>query len=317
MTALTDGLTFDLPNFVGELYHTTPTITPFLSMIGGETGGVPLYAKEFGWQTDTNPAAAQPDIVEFDEPVYDERARADVVQVPQIFQYGFRVSYTKMATPDQLGSGGASPATPAQASILGNQPVRSELQHQGMLKAMRAARDMEYTFLNGVFVHPNSNASARRTRGVITATTTNAVAASSAALSKTHIDSVLRAMADAGAPMTNVVLFANSLNKQRISEAYGYAPENRNVGGVNIKQIETDFAIVGVVYDRFVPAATVAAIDVAYCRPRHLLVPDKGFLFAEPMAKTHAGEQYQLYGEAAIEYGPEQWHGKITGLATT
>ena len=38
------GDSYDLPNYVGELFNITPNDTPFLSAIGGMTGGksVPL-----------------------------------------------------------------------------------------------------------------------------------------------------------------------------------------------------------------------------------------------------------------------------------
>ena len=45
-------------------------------------------------------------------------------------------------------------------------------------------------------------------------------------------------MYDAGANFSNVVLWTGSTQKQIITDIYAYAPEDRNVGGVNIKQIE-------------------------------------------------------------------------------
>jgi hypothetical protein len=50
--------------------------------------------------------------------------------------------------------------------------------------------------------------------------------------------------------------------------------------------------------------------------PVFLLVPDKGFLFVEPLAKTGASEESQIYGEVGLEYGVEKHHGKIINLAT-
>ena len=41
------GTTFNLPNFVGELFGITPEDTPFLSAIGGLTGGKSVAAKRF------------------------------------------------------------------------------------------------------------------------------------------------------------------------------------------------------------------------------------------------------------------------------
>ena len=37
----------------------------------------------------------------------------------------------------------------------------------------------------------------------------------------------------------------------------------------------------------------------------------------EPLAKTGAGEKYQIFGQIGLDYGAEFLHGKITGLATT
>ena len=317
MAPITSGLTCDLPNFVGPLFKLTPADTPFLSMIGGLTGGRSTNAKEFTWQTVDNAAASQPNILEGDAPVYAQRVRTDVKNVVQIFQYGWQVSYTKLAAWGQLGSGGATPTISPKASILGDQPVRDELSFQAMLKVERAARDVDYTFLDGTFQDPNDNSAARKTRGILSAITTNVVAAGGAALSDTHVDQLLRTMWTNGAPFRNPVIFCNAFQKQAITALYGYAPESRNVGGLNIRQIETDFAVLGIVIDRHMPNDTILVADLSVCAPVFLAIPGKGHFFIEEMARTGAAIQYQLYGEIGLEYGPEQWHGKISGLATS
>jgi hypothetical protein len=124
-------------------------------------------------------------------------------------------------------------------------------------------------------------------------------------------------MADNGAMWMEPVIFANSLQKQRITDIYAYAPESRNVGGVNISQIETDFAQLGVVYDRHMPTDEVYIIDVAMLRPRFLTIPGKGHFFMEPLARTGSSVRAQLYGEIGLEYGPDIAHGSITGLTTS
>lgn len=304
------GHTFNLPNFVGELYKVTPADTPFLSMIGGLSGGRSVTSKQFTWQTVDNTATSQiTGIVEGADPSYEERSRSEVSNVVQIFQYGFQTSYTKQAAVGQLG--------PSAISILGIQPVQDEMGFQAMLKLERAARDVEWHFLQGTYQLPADNTTGRQTRGILTAITTNSTNASSATLSKAMVDSTLKAMADAGAPMREVVVFVNSHNKQVLSSIYGYAPMDRNVGGVNINTIETDFARLGVVYDRFMPAASVLFADVSVCNPAFLAIPGKGHFFVEPLAKSGAADKWQLYGEIGLEYGPEQWHGKIINTATS
>ena len=302
--------TFDLPNFVGPLFGLTPTETPFLSMIGGLTGGMETRAKEFTWQTYDLANAAQPAILEAAVPTSAQRARSEVSNVVQIFQYGVDISYTKLAAVDQLG--------PSATTVLGNQPVRNEMDWQLQLKIEQAARDVEYSFLNGAYQLPTDNTTARKTRGILAAISTNAVDAGTAApLTDTLINTLLRTMFDNGAAFRNPVIFVNSFQKQALSSIYAYAPESRNVGGVNIQMIETDFAPLGVVLDRHMPAGVLGVFDVSVCAPRFLAIPGKGHFFTEPMAKTKASDESQLYGEIGLEYGPETWHGKIVDLATS
>jgi hypothetical protein len=300
--------TFNLPNYRGELYHLTPFDTPLTAMIGGLTGGKSNASKEDVWETDDNAAAAQTAVVEGADPEYLERDRAEVSNVKQIYQYGFSATYTKQGAYGNFASD--------SLDLDVSNPVTDEISHQRTLKMRRMARDVEYTFLNGVYAKPATNATARKTRGAKNFITTNTVAAGTADLSKAHIDELLRGMADDGAPFDMPVLFANSFNRQQISNIYGYAPESRSVGGLSINQIETDFAVFGVVYDRFMPADEVFLLDVAHITPTHMSIPGKGDVFVEPLAQTGAAWNFQLYAEIGLEYGPELWHGSITGLTT-
>lgn len=301
------GTTFGLPNFLGELFKVTPTETPFLSMIGGISGGKSTTSKQFTWQTvDNNAASDSQAALEGADPVFENRTRSEVFNVVQIFQYGFELSYTKQAATGNLSG----------QAIIGNQPVQDEKSFQLQLKLERAARDVDSSFISGTYAFPADNDTARKTRGILAATTTNAVAAGAADLSKAMIDELMRDMVDSGAPMRSVVAFANSFNRQAFSNIYAYAPEDRTYGGVSIKSVLTDFTEFGIAYERQMPAATVGFIDVSLCSPVALKIPNKGHFFAEPLAKSGASDKYQLYGEIGLEYGPELWHGKITGTTT-
>jgi hypothetical protein len=301
------GTTFNLPNYVGELFNITPADTTFLSMIGGLTGGRSVRSKSFTWQTVDNAAAAQPSVLEGADATFAERTRSEVENVVQIFQEGVEVSYTKQAATGQLDG----------QSIIGNQPVDDEVDFQVRLKLEQMARDIEYSFLQGTYAKPADNLTARKTRGLLSAITSNTVAAATTDLAKSQIDELLREMYASGAPFRNVVIFANALQKQRLSNIYGYAPEDRNIGGVNVQQIETDFGRLGVTLNRFMPAAQLLFAEVSVCRPVFLEVPGKGFLFREPLSKSGSADKEQIYGEIGLEYGPEQWHGSITGLTTS
>ena len=300
------GTTFNLPNYVGELFFTTPEATPFLSMIGGLTGGIGHEATEVSWQGIDNAAAQQPDILEAADATFAERSRANFSNIMQIFQYGVNLSYSKQAAVGNISG----------VSILGSQPVQNERVVQRRLKLQQAARDIEFSMLQGAYQKPIDNTTARRMRGLKNAITTNAVAASGARANREHFQALWKAMADSGAKFENVVLLANAFNRQRISEVYAYAPESRTVGGFSISQIETDFTSVGVAYVRNMPVDEIYAVELSVCKPRIMAIPDKGFLFFEPLGKSGSSDKEQLYGEVTLEYGPEQWHGKITGLAS-
>ena len=302
--------TFNLDNFVGELFHLTPRETPFLSMIGGLTGGVRTKSPVFTWQTDDNAAAAQPAILEGASVTAGERTRTEVANNVQIHQEKIEISYRKLAATGQLGG----------EAIVGNQPVQDEAARQRDLKLAKIARDVEFSFLQGTRQVPVDNTTAYKTGGLSTSITTTSNAAAAAQLSKTLIDDLFQDMFDQGAKFDIPVLIVNGYQKRKLSEIYGYAPESRNVGGVNITQIETDFAgLVGVVLDRHQPAANVACVDVSVCAPV-ILADDTGnapapFAFEE-LARTGSAIVEQCYGEIGLHYGPERWHGQITGLAT-
>ena len=302
------ALTYNLPNFVGELFNLTPADTPFKNL-AARNGVRRVASKVFSWQTVDNPAPAQPEIVEGADPVYEERTRVEVHNVTQIFQYGVDISYTKLATYQQV----ADDATP----WLGPQPVTNELEFQQALKLDRCSEDMEVSFLTGTFQNPSDNTAGRRTRGILTAVTSNVVDASGATLGKEHIDELLRKMAGNRARFLRPVIFGNAYQVQQINELYGFAPESRDVGGINIEVIINPLVgRMGVVYNRHMPADTLLIADMAFPRPVVTPIPGKGELFLEPKPATGASVRSMLYGEWGLEYGPEQYHGKITGLDT-
>lgn len=162
VTAL--GTTYNLPNYTGILYQLTPQDTPFFSAVGGLTGGGQSTDTEFEWQTFDLRAAAQPAVLEGqDAPTEQERVRAQVKNVTQIFQETIGISYTKQAAVGRKG-GLANEAV---------NPVRNELdwQTEQMLKQM--ARDVNYSFINGAYQLPVDNTTARKTRGLLAAITSN------------------------------------------------------------------------------------------------------------------------------------------------
>lgn len=318
--------TFNLPNYVGELFLVGNNRTPFLTMIGGlSSGGRAVNGWEYPVSVEESlETAAQPDITEtasLTAPTPKTYVPTQTTNVCQIFQKQVSVSYARMS----------DNATLSGLSLLGTNPINDPVEHQKMRNLEQIAVDVEYTMLNGTYqraaaavsggaaaVSGGAAEKSNKMRGIITAITTNVVAAGGA-LTKAHINTLVAAMADAGAQFKNPVIFGNSTVKQAITALYGTAPlgavpQSRNVGGLNIQTIVTDFAEIGVVYDRYVPAGTLLIADLAFVTPVSLAVPGKGHMFYEPLSKTGAGESGQFYGQLGLAYGPEVYHGKITGI---
>jgi len=310
---------WNCPNYTGELFMIGANQTPFLNMIGGLQGDRVKTVGDFQFplaQPWALEAASQPAITETQSLTAPDPwtyVRSQDVNTCQIWQRQVSVSYAKQSV---IGSITAD-ATTGLVDASDFQPVDSEKDFQIMAHMRQLSLNIDYTFLNGSYQQATASNVAPKTRGVIAACTTNTVAAAAATLTKALIDQLLRTMAGNGAEFLNPVVFCNAFQKQKISDIYGYAPEDRNVGGYNIKQVETDFCILGIVWAPNVPAATLLIADLAVCSPVFLPVPEKGVLFYEELSKTGASEKGQIYGQIGIDYGPEEYHGTITNLATS
>lgn len=312
--------TFDLPNFVGELFSLIPTQTPFLSMAGGLTGGKAVAAKEFGWQVIGNEAAgADQQKLEGDIPVPSVNVRQEVKNVVEIHQESVALSYTKQAAWGQLGIGGDGVNSGVSVNVLGDQPVKNEMATQLELKISKIARDIELSFLTGTYVAGDTIAAARATRGILTAATTHSAAYATSL--RDSINAMLTGMYEdesTVAPLVQPVLFMNGTTKVKLSQEYtnnlGLADRSRTIGGVNVETIITDFGSFGVVLDRYMPTNVLGLFDMSVVAPCFLPIPGKGHFFAEPLAKTGEYDHVQLYGEIGLEYGPEQFHGQITAI---
>lgn len=309
---------WNCPNYTGELYLIGANQTPFLNMIGGLQGDQIRTVSDFQYplaQPWALESASQPAITEtasLTAPNPWTYVRSQDVNTVQIWQRQVSVSYAKQSVTGQI----TADATTGLAMV-DQQPVQNELDFQITAHMRQIALDVDYTMLNGAYQQATSAAVAAKTRGILTACATNTVAAAAAALSKALIDQLLRTMAANGAEFINPVILCNAFQKQQISDIYGYAPEDRNVGGYNIKQIETDFAILGIVWAPNMPTDDLLVADLAFCAPVFLPVPEKGVLFYEELSKSGASEKGQIYGQIGLDYGPEEYHGSITNLATS
>lgn len=317
MTVTGTGTVWNLPNYAGELFTASAKDTPFLSMIGGLTGGKITDNFEFATGVLFDyPEASQPAISErasLTAPIATAIARRQEKNVTQIFQETIDLSYAKQSNMGRLQglNTAGQQANPAD-----------EKAFQISNRLIKIARDVEHTFLNGVYNVATNDNEANQSRGMIELCKSEAgtnIAASEAELTSDLIDALMLKMAQAGAQFVNPVIFCGAYQKQKLTKAYqnqiGFGlPATRNVGGLNIQEVETDFCKMGIVWDKFMPADTILVADLAYIAPVFQPVPDKGVLFEEPLAKTGASDKIQIYGQIGLDHAPAFLHGCIHGL---
>jgi len=304
--------TFNTPNYVGELFLVGQNQTPFLNMIGGLTGGKQAGSFNFPISQEWNlDAGAQPAITEtasLTAPTPRTFVRGQSENTVQIFHKAVTVSYANQSSAGALSG----------LSIEGSNPIRNEKDFQIMANLKQVAKDVEQTFINGVYQKATDADTAAKTRGMLAAITTNVVdnGGTPAALTVDMLKTLVRTMADNGCPFDNPVLFASSAKLQAISKLFEgfFSTFDRNVGGIAIKQLIFDFVEVGIVWCPVMPAHTIMIADMAHVAPVFLPVPDKGFLFYEELAKSGAAEKGQIYGQIGLDHGVEQFHGKLTEL---
>lgn len=393
------GTTYNLPNYHGELFNITPTDTPLLSAIGGLTGGMRTDSTAFEWQVDDLRNPSQPAILEgASAPTAQARVRANASNVCQIHQEKVEVSYTRMSAMGQYATPSSAPYR--SQSGAGESPVNAELDYQITKALQTMALDVNFSFINGRRQIPTDNTTARRTRGLIEAISTNAVtkgtvlsgattatdtitithalnngdkvvftdigaasnvvpgrvyyvvsksttvsfkvaetsggsaitlgsatvslvAPQTTATALDDIEDIIQQVFDNGGLSNGLgTLLVNSTQKRAVTAAiagaYGKANPtagSRNIGGVNVTTLETDFGTLNVMLDRHVPQDAIVVCSLDQLAPVFLEVPGKGVFFEEPLAKTGASEAVQLYGEIGLMWGNERAHGVLRGLA--
>lgn len=311
------GTTYNAPNYVGELFAASPEDTPLLSAIGGLTGGESVGATLFEWQgydlRDADDKRQRKEGAEVSE--YSERARFKAQNVTEIHQEAVSISYSKQGARRQYGASGASPVQIGSSTV-----PADELAWQLEQQFKQIARDVEKTFFTGEFSNPSDNQSPRKTRGIIQAITTN-VATTTHTAATLVADDVLDLMEKVWAAGgiqegETRTLIVNSTLKRALTRIFikdaKYEEASRNVGGVNLKTIETDFGTCNIMLDRFAPADKLIVASLEQLKPAFLEVPGKGHFFAEPLAKTGASDKVQVYGEIGLVYGNEKAHGVLT-----
>lgn len=308
------GNTWNLPNYAGDLYTADPESTPFFSMLGGlNNGGMQTQDFEFAIGSLYDyPAPTQPEISEQDStaaPKAINYVRSQETNVTQVFHESVNLTYVKQSNYNRMQG----------LNTAGQQNnVPSEKDFQIARQLTKIARDIEHTCFMGKYQKATDVNTPNKTRGMLEAVTTGgtAIDAKGAGLTREMLQTLWKEMFDNGATFTTPVCWVGSRSKQLITDQYAYAPTSRNVGGVNIQSIETDFGNIGISLNRFIPADSILVADMSVINSVFQPVPGKGNFFLEELAKTGAADQAQIFGQWGLDHGPGFFHGAITGLAT-
>lgn len=311
------GTTYNLPNYVGELFAASREDTPLLSAIGGLTGGRATKATSFEWQGYDlrDPDDTRQRLEGADAPDGEARTRYKASNVVEIHQEAVNLSYTKQGATGQLNTDGAQ-----TVNIGGTIVQADELSWQISQQLKQIARDVEYSFIKGTYANPDDNTSPRRTRGLLEAITTNVMETTHTAKTLTAddvLDLAQMAWDNGGIRESETrTIVVNSDLKRALTRCFvtdaGYKEETRNVGGVNLQTIETDFGRFNIMLDAYMPKDKLLVLSLEQLAPRFLEIPGKGHFFVEPLAKTGASDKVQIYGEIGLEYGDQKAHALLT-----
>lgn len=140
-------------------------------------------------------------------------------------------------------------------------------------------------------------------------------------VSSDDANTIMQSVYDAGgiSEQETAILFVGSGMKTKVSKAYATSarqanPVTRDIGGVVVNTIETDFGVLGIVLDRHCPQDALVVVSAEQLAPVFLDVPGKGVLFEEELAKVGSADRTQLYGEIGLKYGNEAAHGVFRGF---
>jgi hypothetical protein len=322
MASALAGTYWENYGYIGELYTASRKETPFLSAIGyineGIGGGKVTTNFEFPVANQYSLTAAAGTAITEDAtksaPGYVDHALTQYKNVCEIHYLGVEATYVALATWGRI----SGVATAGQVMTLDDL-----LAHKIMIRLAEIARNIEYRFLGvGSDYACSTDADvANKTRGLIecASNASNTVAAGSIDLNKDLVQTLLRTMYAAGAQFVDPVIIVNAFQKQKISEIFGYAPTDRNIGGVDIKQIEIDLiGNVPVLLDPIQPTSVLTVADLGVCSPVFQQVPGKPLgIFYEEHGRTAAMISGQLFGMIGLDHGPYFAHGTITGLTTS
>lgn len=312
---MSTAMSFGTPNYSGLLYNRGNTRTPFLTAIGGKRKVTDHVEFVTGQEYNVGGAGSQPAISEqasLTAPEGNVVTRTQDTNVTQIFHESVGISDAKMSN---MG-------TMSGINIAGQAAnPQNELDFQVAATMQKIARDMEYTYINGLYVKATGDATANQSRGMLEAITTNTYDMAGASMTIGHLVQMLHAIYGANAPTEGLVFWCDTatmmqLNNDALANGMTIVTADRTLNGLSVKEFLTPFGTVFVRLGEQLPAGTAMLVNFDVISPVEMNVPGKGNFYMEELAKTGAGSKYHIFGQAGLDHGPQWYHGKFTNIST-
>lgn len=311
----TIATSFGVLNYSGMLFNKGNTRTPLSSMIGARARISDSVEFPVGQEYSGGGAGEQPAISETDSlnsPAASVVTRSQKTNVTQIFMESVGVSYAKQSNMGTL----------SDLNVVGQQenPI-NELDFQVAAKMQKVNRDIEYTFINGVFNKATTDAEVNKTRGLVPAITTNILDLKETPITAFDVTHLLGLIYESNAPVRDLVLMVDidtlyQLNADAATNGLTIVSASREVNGISLDTLATPLGDVSICLGECLPAGTALLLNLNVLAPVYQPVPGKGNFFLEPLSRTGGSENYQLFGQIGLDHGPEWYHGKIVNIAT-
>lgn len=306
---------FGVLNYSGMLFNKGNTRCPLSSIIGGRAKTT-NHVEFVTGQEYTTAGGEQPTISEkasLTAPEATVVTRAQKTNVTQIFQETVGISYGKMSNMGTLS--GINIANQQENPM-------NELDFQVAAKMQKVNRDIEFTFVQGTYNKATTDATINKTRGLTEAIESNVIAMASKPLGLWNIADGVKKVYEANAPQDGLVLWCDAttmfqINADAVQNGLTVIPAAREINGIKLSSVVTPLGVVYLYLGEFLPKGTALLLNLDVISPVYQPVPGKGNFFLEQLAKTGAGEQYQLFGQIGLDHGPEWYHAKFTGIAQT
>lgn len=311
----TFATSFGVLNYSGMLFNKGNARTPLSSIIGGRAKTT-NHVEFVTGQEFTSGGGAQPAISEtasLTAPDATVVTREQKTNVTQIFQESVGISYAKQSN---MGTLSGINIANQQANPM------NELDFQIAAKMMKINADIEYTFINGVYSKATDDSKINKTRGLVPAITTNTKAMASKPLGLWDIADVVKKIYDQNAPTIGLCLWCDAttmfqINADAVQNGLSVVPASREINGIALSSVVTPIGVVYLYLGEYLPSGTALLLNLDVLAPVLQPVPGKGNFFLEELAKTGAGQKYQLFGQIGLDHGPEWYHGKFTGISTS